>query len=66
MSSGATKTTETTATGAGGAIPAFCEGMRHFGEPWPGFQRHAVRAAIAESAKAIADPRTPTPSTRPC
>ena len=59
MSSGATKTTETTAAGAGHDIPAFCAGMRHFGEPWPGFQRHAARAAIAESAQAIASPSDP-------
>jgi len=59
MIADAMNTTASTARQPGSDIPAFCEGMRHFGEPWPGFQRHAARAAIAESAQAIADPSDP-------
>jgi len=41
------------------AIPAFCTGIQHFGRPWPGSDRHAVRAAIAQGQKAITDPADP-------
>jgi phosphoketolase len=40
-------------------LPAFCEGIQYYGEAWPGFAQHAARAAIAEGAKAVADPRSP-------
>ena len=59
MSGGATKTSETMMKATGADVPVFCAGMRHFGEPWPGFQRHAAHAAIAESAQATADPSDP-------
>ena len=38
------------------AAPAFCEGIQHFGEAWPDFDRYADDAVIAKHAKAIADP----------
>jgi phosphoketolase len=41
------------------AIPAYCEGISYFGEPWAGFDRHAARAAIGEGQRAIADPADP-------
>ncbi|TCS71702.1 phosphoketolase [Sulfuritortus calidifontis] len=41
------------------AIPAYCEGIQYYGEPWPGFDRHAARPAIAEGRKAIANPSDP-------
>ncbi|MBI1174660.1 MAG: phosphoketolase [Sideroxydans sp.] len=37
-------------------IPEFCEGMQHFGTPWPDFQQHAAAPAIKPGASAIADP----------
>ncbi|MBI5937397.1 MAG: phosphoketolase [Betaproteobacteria bacterium] len=40
-------------------IPAYCEGIQYYGEPWAGFDRHAARAAIGEGRKAIADPSDP-------
>jgi phosphoketolase len=39
--------------------PAFCEGIQYYGEPWPDFERLAARPAIAEGAKAVADPTAP-------
>ncbi len=36
-------------------IPAFCEGIQHFGEPWPGFGEHASSPAIGAGARAIGD-----------
>lgn len=41
------------------SIPAFCEGIQYFGKPWPGFRKHAARAAIAQGRRAIADPADP-------
>ena len=41
------------------AIPAYCEGIAYFGEPWAGFDRHAARAAIEEGQRAVADPADP-------
>lgn len=38
--------------------PAFCQGIQYYGEAWPGFEQYAARAAIAEGAKAVADPRS--------
>ncbi len=35
------------------SIPAFCQGIQYFGEPWPGFAEHAAKPAIASGAKAI-------------
>ena len=40
-------------------IPAYCEGIQYYGEPWAGFDKHAARAAIGEGRKAIADPSDP-------
>ena len=34
-------------------IPAFCQGIQHFGEKWPDFDTHATRAVIAEGQSAI-------------
>jgi phosphoketolase len=39
--------------------PAFCAGIQHFAEPWPGFAEHAATPAIALGAKAIADSNDP-------
>ncbi len=39
--------------------PAFCAGIQYYGEAWPGFATHAARPAIAEGARAVADPRAP-------
>ncbi|AOV18536.1 transketolase [Acidihalobacter aeolianus] len=36
-------------------LPAFCEGIRYLGKPWPNLDRLADRAAIAEGEHAIAD-----------
>ncbi len=35
-------------------LPAFCEGIQYFGEPWDGFDKHAAGAVIAEGQAAIA------------
>jgi len=35
--------------------PAYCDGIQYYGEAWPGFEKHAAQAAIAEGQKAIAD-----------
>jgi len=34
-------------------IPAFCQGIQHFGEKWPEFDKHAAKAVIAEGQSAI-------------
>ena len=34
-------------------IPAFCQGIQHFGEKWPDFDKHATEAVIAEGQSAI-------------
>ena len=34
-------------------IPAFCQGIQYFGQPWPGLAEHASKPAIASGAKAI-------------
>ena len=34
-------------------IPAFCQGIQHFGEKWPDFDKHAAQAVIAEGQQAI-------------
>ena len=35
------------------ALPEFIEGIQHFGDAWPHFERHANTAVIAEGASAI-------------
>ncbi len=35
------------------SIPAFCQGIQHFGEKWPGFDTNAAQAVIAEGQSAI-------------
>jgi phosphoketolase len=37
------------------SIPAFCQGIQHYGEKWPGFDTHAAQAVIAEGRSAIDD-----------
>jgi phosphoketolase len=37
------------------SLPAFCEGIQHFGEPWPKFDQFADSAVIAPDAAAVAD-----------
>ncbi len=39
--------------------PAFCEGIQHFAEPWPGFAEHAAEPVIASGTNAIADAADP-------
>lgn len=34
-------------------LPAFCQGIQHFGEKWPDFDQHASEAVIAEGQSAI-------------
>ncbi|MDH5711223.1 MAG: phosphoketolase [Gammaproteobacteria bacterium] len=34
-------------------IPAFCQGIQHFGEKWPDFDKHTAQAAISEGQTAI-------------
>ncbi|MGL5194819.1 MAG: phosphoketolase, partial [Chroococcales cyanobacterium] len=36
--------------------PAFCEGIQHFGEQWPDFDRYGKEPAIATGKTAIASP----------
>jgi phosphoketolase len=36
-------------------LPAFCEGIQYFGQPWPGFERYAARAVIGAGEAAISD-----------
>ncbi|WP_038087017.1 phosphoketolase family protein [Acidihalobacter prosperus] len=40
-------------------LPAYCEGIRHLGEPWADFERYADHAIIQEGQSAIADPADP-------
>ncbi len=48
-------------------MPAFCQGIQHFGDAWPDFDRHADQAVIADGQRAIAgQPPMTKPSTRPC
>jgi len=35
------------------SIPAFCQGIQHFGEKWPEFDKYAAEAVIAEGQNAI-------------
>ena len=37
------------------SLPAFCEGIQYFGEPWPDFSQFADSAVIAADASAIED-----------
>lgn len=37
------------------AIPAFCEGIQYFADPWPGAERYADSAIIGEGQSAIGD-----------
>jgi phosphoketolase len=39
--------------------PAFCEGIQHYADPWPGFDRHAAEPAVSASTGAIADAADP-------
>ncbi|HEY9878775.1 MAG TPA: phosphoketolase [Leptolyngbyaceae cyanobacterium] len=41
------------------AIPAFCEGIQHFGNAQPEFETYGQTPAIAEGATAIASPSDP-------
>jgi len=34
-------------------IPDFCQGIQHFGEHWPDFDKHAAQAVIAEGQSSI-------------
>ncbi len=34
-------------------IPAFCQGIQHFGDKWPDFDKHAAKAVIGENQDAI-------------
>lgn len=34
-------------------IPDFCQGIQHFGDKWPDFDKHAAQAVIAEGQSAI-------------
>ena len=34
-------------------IPTFCQGIHHFGEKWPDFDKHTAEAVIAEGQSAI-------------
>jgi phosphoketolase len=36
-------------------LPAFCEGIQHFGTPWADFDKYAASAVIAEGQAAIKD-----------
>ena len=36
-------------------IPAFCQGIQHFGEKWPDFDQHAAQPVIAEGKNAISN-----------
>jgi len=40
--------------------PAFCEGIQHFSEAWPEFDRYAAEAAIKEGEVAISDSSSKT------
>jgi phosphoketolase len=40
-------------------LPAFCEGIQHFGKPWPNFRQFADSAIIAADATAIDDAGNP-------
>ncbi|MEW5892512.1 MAG: phosphoketolase [Pseudomonadota bacterium] len=40
-------------------LPAYCEGIQYYGDPWPGFDKHAARAAIGEGQTAIANASDP-------
>ncbi len=35
------------------SVPAFCEGIQYFGQPWPGFAEHTRAAAIAAGDTAV-------------
>ncbi|MDH5518676.1 MAG: phosphoketolase [Gammaproteobacteria bacterium] len=37
------------------SIPDFCQGIQHFGEKWPDFDKHAAQAVIAEGKSAISN-----------
>ncbi|MDH5650181.1 MAG: phosphoketolase, partial [Gammaproteobacteria bacterium] len=34
-------------------IPAFCQGIQHFGEKWPDFDKHTAQAVIGEGQNSI-------------
>lgn len=36
-------------------IPDFCQGIQHFGDKWPDFDKHAAQAVIGEDQRAIQD-----------
>ncbi|TVP70505.1 MAG: phosphoketolase [Leptolyngbya sp. LCM1.Bin17] len=42
------------------SIPAFCEGIQHFGQPLPEFEVYGQAPAIAEGQTAITAPNDPT------
>ncbi len=44
-----TPVTETSAN-----APDFCQGIQHYGEHWPDYERHAARPVIGEGERAIA------------
>lgn len=36
--------------------PSFCEGIEHYGNAWPDYDKKAATAVIAEGTNAITDP----------
>ena len=40
-------------------LPAFCEGIQHFGAPWPEFHQYAGSPAIAAGSSAVDDAGSP-------
>lgn len=42
-----------------GSIPAFCEGIQYFGEPWAHATEYAAKPVITEGQRAVADSRDP-------
>ncbi|MDJ0846278.1 phosphoketolase [Crocosphaera sp.] len=41
------------------AIPAFCQGIQHFGENLPNYEQYTTEAAIKQGNKAISSPNDP-------
>ncbi|MEA3242514.1 MAG: phosphoketolase, partial [Pseudomonadota bacterium] len=41
------------------SLPSFCEGIQHFGAPWPHFSQFADSAVIAADASAVGDVSSP-------
>ena len=49
----------TAAVSKASTVPAFCEGIQHFGELTPEFEKYGQTAAISEGQEAIASPTDP-------